>query len=286
VQLQALFRSSTSIQLYSCEKNSAWHTLWYIWLEQRYSGGFGYRVWKSREVLCARQHPWHQQTCSCTTQDQLLDLLNPLVQSSVSIMNIELIVRENIWPGPIAQDFTMMSPVVAKNHCSKHWYRVCFCCTPAVRCYHLICHLISGPLVISCLWQDWIQLKISSWSLSVWKLGPVNLRFQMLHYSCALIVCRSDKWSVSLQLLQLLLKASQDDHFVCEEAERTLTGMTTSISPEPMLQKLQPYVSHQNPWVQAKAVMCMDNSVVRPVCPFGMLDHNHRLCCKSLGFRV
>jgi hypothetical protein len=37
---------------------------------------------------------------------------------------------------------------------------------------------------------------------------------------------------------------------------------------------------------QAKAVMCMDNSVVRPVCPFGMLDHTRRLCCKSLGFRV
>jgi hypothetical protein len=185
----------------------------------------------------------------------------------------------------IAQDFTMMSPVVAKNCCSKHWYTVCFCCTPAVRCYHLICRLISDPLAISCLWQDWIQLKISSWSLSVWKLGPVNLRFRMLHYSWTLIVFRSDKWSVSLQLLQLLLKASQDDHFVCEEAERTLTGMTTSISPEPMLQKLQPYVSHQNPWVQAKAVMCMDNSVVRLVCPFGILDHNHRLCCKSLGFK-
>jgi hypothetical protein len=129
-----------------------------IWLEQRYSSGFGYQVWKSQEVLCARQHSWHQQTCSCTTQDQLLDLLNPLVQSSVSIMNIELIVHERIWPGPIAQDFTMMSPVVAKNCCSKHWYTVCFCCTPAVRCYHLICHLISSPLVISCLWQDWSLL--------------------------------------------------------------------------------------------------------------------------------
>ncbi|KAH9533297.1 hypothetical protein CY35_18G044400 [Sphagnum magellanicum] len=64
-------------------------------------------------------------------------------------------------------------------------------------------------------------------------------------------------------LLQLLLKASQDKRFVCEEAERTLRGMTTSISPQPMLQKLQPYVNHRNPRVRAKAAMCMYNSVSR-----------------------
>ncbi|CAK9201951.1 unnamed protein product [Sphagnum jensenii] len=64
-------------------------------------------------------------------------------------------------------------------------------------------------------------------------------------------------------LLQLLLKSSQDKRFVCEEAERTLIGMTTSISPQPMLQKLQPYVSHRNPRVRAKAAMCMYNSVSR-----------------------
>ncbi|KAH8933874.1 hypothetical protein BDL97_18G053300 [Sphagnum fallax] len=64
-------------------------------------------------------------------------------------------------------------------------------------------------------------------------------------------------------LLQLLLKASQDKRFVCEEAERTLTGMTTSISPQPMLQKLQPYISHRNPRVRAKAAMCMYQSVSR-----------------------
>jgi hypothetical protein len=50
---------------------------------------------------------------------------------------------------------------------------------------------------------------------------------------------------------------------VCEEAERTLTGMTTSISPQPMLQKLQPYISHHNPRVRAKAAMCMYQSVSR-----------------------
>jgi hypothetical protein len=80
-------------------------------------------------------------------------------------------------------------------------------------------------------------------------------------------------------LLQLLLKASQDKRFVCEEAERTLRGMTTSISPQPMLQKLQPYVNHRNPRVRAKAAMCMYNSVSRLVCPFGLLAHI--LCCQS-----
>ncbi|KAH8967041.1 hypothetical protein BDL97_03G057200 [Sphagnum fallax] len=64
-------------------------------------------------------------------------------------------------------------------------------------------------------------------------------------------------------LLQLLLKASQDKRFVCEEAERTLIGMTTSISPQPMLQKLQPYVSHRNPRVRAKAAVCVYKSVSR-----------------------
>jgi hypothetical protein len=64
-------------------------------------------------------------------------------------------------------------------------------------------------------------------------------------------------------LLQLLLKATQDKRFVCEEAERTLKGMTTSISPQPMLQKLQPYISHRNPRVRAKAAMCMYQSVSR-----------------------
>jgi hypothetical protein len=75
---------------------------------------------------------------------------------------------------------------------------------------------------------------------------------------------------VSLQLLQLLLKASQDKRFVCEEAERTLIGMTTSISPQPMLQKLQPYVSHRNPRVRAKAAVCVYKSVSRLVSPFDM----------------
>lgn len=71
-----------------------------------------------------------------------------------------------------------------------------------------------------------------------------------------------------LQLLQLLLKASQDKRFVCEEAEKALVAMTTWISPNPMLQKLQPYVTHFNPRVRAKASMCVYNSVSRLVRTF------------------
>jgi len=64
-------------------------------------------------------------------------------------------------------------------------------------------------------------------------------------------------------LLQLLLKASQDKRFVCEEAGRALGVMTMCISGVPILQKLQPYVKHINPRVRAKASMCVYNSVTR-----------------------
>lgn len=64
-------------------------------------------------------------------------------------------------------------------------------------------------------------------------------------------------------LLQLLLKASQDKRFVCEEAERTLEVMTLWIPPQPMLQKLQPYVKHNNPKIRAKASVCVYNSATR-----------------------
>lgn len=69
-----------------------------------------------------------------------------------------------------------------------------------------------------------------------------------------------------LQLLQLLLKASQDKRFVCEEAERSLEVLTTWMAPQPLLQKLQPYVKHFNPRVRAKASVCYYNSVSRLVC--------------------
>ncbi|KAG0622368.1 hypothetical protein M758_3G092300 [Ceratodon purpureus] len=64
-------------------------------------------------------------------------------------------------------------------------------------------------------------------------------------------------------LLQLLLKASQDKRFVCEEAEKSLEVMTTHMAPQPLLQKIQPYVKHFNPKVRAKASVCFYNSASR-----------------------
>ncbi|KAG0483471.1 hypothetical protein HPP92_011555 [Vanilla planifolia] len=54
-------------------------------------------------------------------------------------------------------------------------------------------------------------------------------------------------------LLQLLLKASQDKRFVCEEAAKVLEKMAESIPRLPLVNKLQPYVSHSNLRVRAKA---------------------------------
>ncbi|KAH7388258.1 hypothetical protein KP509_16G066500 [Ceratopteris richardii] len=62
-------------------------------------------------------------------------------------------------------------------------------------------------------------------------------------------------------LLQLLLKASQDKRFVCEEAEKALVTMTSWISPTLLLLKLQPCLQHRNPRVRAKASSCVRRSV-------------------------
>ncbi|CAH9092369.1 unnamed protein product [Cuscuta epithymum] len=62
-------------------------------------------------------------------------------------------------------------------------------------------------------------------------------------------------------LLQLLLKSSQDKRFVCEAAERSLTIMTTWVSPALLLPKLQPYLKNRNPRIRAKASTCFSKSV-------------------------
>ncbi|KAJ6722086.1 ARM REPEAT SUPERFAMILY PROTEIN [Salix viminalis] len=62
-------------------------------------------------------------------------------------------------------------------------------------------------------------------------------------------------------LLQLLLKASQDKKFVCEEADRALNVIVKSMTPLPLLNKLKPYVSHANPRVRAKAAVYISNFV-------------------------
>ncbi|XP_015899856.3 uncharacterized protein LOC107433119 [Ziziphus jujuba] len=62
-------------------------------------------------------------------------------------------------------------------------------------------------------------------------------------------------------LLQILLKASQDKRFVCEEADRALNSMVRSLTPLPLLQKLRTCVSHTNPRVRAKAAISISNCV-------------------------
>ncbi|WOL10332.1 protein FAM179A-like [Canna indica] len=62
-------------------------------------------------------------------------------------------------------------------------------------------------------------------------------------------------------LLQLLLKASQDKKFICEEAEKALEKMAVTMSPIPLLEKLQSYANHANLRVRAKAAVAMSKCV-------------------------
>ncbi|XP_030975919.1 TOG array regulator of axonemal microtubules protein 1 [Quercus lobata] len=62
-------------------------------------------------------------------------------------------------------------------------------------------------------------------------------------------------------LLQLLLKASQDKRFVCEEADKALSAMVGSMTPLPLLNKLRVYVSHANFRIRAKAAISISNCV-------------------------
>ncbi|XP_019181212.1 PREDICTED: uncharacterized protein LOC109176209 [Ipomoea nil] len=76
-------------------------------------------------------------------------------------------------------------------------------------------------------------------------------------------------------LLQLLLKASQDKKFVCEEADRTLKVMVESMTPLPLLQKLQAYVKHFNLRVRAKAAIsiaeCFSKMELEGMKEFGLV---------------
>ncbi|KAL0388785.1 UNVERIFIED_CONTAM: hypothetical protein Sradi_2760300 [Sesamum radiatum] len=71
--------------------------------------------------------------------------------------------------------------------------------------------------------------------------------------------------STSSDLLQLLLKASQDKKFVCEEADRALLAMVEAMAPLPLLHKLGLYVGHTNLRVRAKAAISISNCVSRMV---------------------
>ncbi|XP_016485487.1 uncharacterized protein LOC107805902 [Nicotiana tabacum] len=62
-------------------------------------------------------------------------------------------------------------------------------------------------------------------------------------------------------LLQLLLKASQDKKFVCEEADKALEAMVESMTPLPLLHKLHTYVKHSNMRIRAKAAVSISDCI-------------------------
>ncbi|KAF4355673.1 hypothetical protein F8388_013090, partial [Cannabis sativa] len=62
-------------------------------------------------------------------------------------------------------------------------------------------------------------------------------------------------------ILQLLLKASQDKRFVCEEADKALKSMVGSLTPLPLLQRLRASVKHTNLRIRAKAAVAISNCV-------------------------
>ncbi|XP_062108648.1 uncharacterized protein LOC133819409 [Humulus lupulus] len=62
-------------------------------------------------------------------------------------------------------------------------------------------------------------------------------------------------------MLQLLLKASQDKRFVCEEADKALKSMVGSLTPLPLLQRLRASVKHTNLRIRAKAAVAISNCV-------------------------
>ncbi|KAK4755663.1 hypothetical protein SAY87_009420 [Trapa incisa] len=78
----------------------------------------------------------------------------------------------------------------------------------------------------------------------------------------------------SQMLLQLLLKASQDKKFVCEEAQRALNSMIATLTPLPLLHKLRAYVTHSNLRVRAKAAVsisvCVSKMGLETMKEFGL----------------
>ncbi|GAB2266026.1 hypothetical protein Dimus_001055 [Dionaea muscipula] len=62
-------------------------------------------------------------------------------------------------------------------------------------------------------------------------------------------------------VLQLLLKASQDKRFVCEEADKALKSMVDYTAPLLLLHKLKTCIGHSNMRVRAKAATSISNCV-------------------------
>jgi hypothetical protein len=89
-------------------------------------------------------------------------------------------------------------------------------------------------------------------------MGLISLSYDGFMINCLDCV-------VGPQLLQLLLKASQDKRFVCEEADKALSAMVGSMNPLHLLNKLRAYASHANPRIRAKAVISISNCVSKMV---------------------
>uniref|UniRef100_M1A737 Clasp n=1 Tax=Solanum tuberosum TaxID=4113 RepID=M1A737_SOLTU len=83
-------------------------------------------------------------------------------------------------------------------------------------------------------------------------------------------------------ILQLLLKASQDKKFVCEEADKTLKAMVESMTPLPLFHKLHTYVKHSNMRIRAKAAISISHCVSKMVGFYIILSN----CCRFLSVMV
>lgn len=130
-----------------------------------------------------------------------------------------------------------------------------------------------------CLWRQLARL-VPLWCL--WPLGTDPSLLLDCVYALISLTLFSEKSSFPFlwldnamingfcciagpQLLQLLLKASQDKRFVCEEADKALNTMVGSMTPLPLLDKLRAYVNRANPRIRAKAAVSISKCVSKLV---------------------
>lgn len=118
-------------------------------------------------------------------------------------------------------------------------------------------------MVLLTKWYDLVFSTVNH--VALWPVESFNP--YVTHYGLKLLKLSP----FHLQMLQLLLKASQDKKFVCEEAERTLNTMVASTTPIPLLHKLKVYVSHGNMRVRAKAAVSISHCVSKMVCKITLL---------------
>lgn len=103
------------------------------------------------------------------------------------------------------------------------------------------------------------------------------LIYGLFHFHKLVSLLRFNEDLLVVQLVQLLLKSSQDKKFVCEAAESALVALTSSVSPLLLLPKLQPYIKNRNPRIRAKASMCISRSVARLVSSLIQVQYSFHL---------